>query len=209
MQIETSTFNVLLGVGITGTFALLGWMLRKLVNIETKLVAILATCPLCRTRPPKIVSAVAALVLLAFTPLNAAGDRPVTLAWDWLPTVPPAEFILFSHTTDLSANPDPQTWPVIRVLPGFTVTPAPPAGSSLNLTYSDASGTNWFAVYWTTNSTFATNQIVPAKSTTFTINPTSSDFFAVRSSNTWAGVGPFSNVAGVNGPPGSAVLLIR
>lgn len=147
------------------------------------------------------------LLLLAgvITPSLFASDKALPVAWDWPTNQCPADYLQFAHTTALTANPDPNTWEIIRTIPGYTTAPPAPTNGVLNLTFQ--SGTNWYAVYWLDSSkTFTTNQIVPVLTTTFTITPSTDDFFACRSSNIWGGAGPFGNVAGVKGTP-SAVLF--
>lgn len=63
MNLEVSTFNVILSVVLTALLGFHAWVVVQLVQLRTQMAAIAAVCPYCRKRV-KLAGAVLAAVFV-------------------------------------------------------------------------------------------------------------------------------------------------
>lgn len=107
MNLETSTLNVLLGIGVSSIIALQAWTVREQMNMKSMIASIAATCPYCRKRSSKLPVALAAVVLIIALLLLAleAGAastnyfrEQVSLAWDASPSADVTSYQLYWGT---------------------------------------------------------------------------------------------------------------
>lgn len=145
-----------------------------------------------------IIPALLGLCLLA----TAAPVKTFNVAWKFKGTNPPPEKIVFYHSTSLSAPTN--EWEVLKVIDGFTTQPAVSGHPDLVLP-PETGGQYWRGVfYYLSTGVWSTNNLVPVTSTSFDIDPSGSHFFRMQGSNSFEGLGPFSNAVGNHGPPDGA-----
>lgn len=133
---------------------------------------------------------------LCLVPLMALGaDTTTPLLMDWWPTNAPQEQVEIYHSPSLAV---PLTsWQLVSTVPGYIAIPPQQPTWSLSLIYSDATGTNWFGVFYASNTTaMVTSVVTHIKSVTVTVSsgPTN-HFFAARSLS-GGERSPFSEVTG-------------
>lgn len=123
-----------------------------------------------------------------------AADIPYTLLCDWSPTNPPQEQIEVFHSTSLTA---PQTsWTLLSTVPGYVAIPPTQPTWSLTLIFPDATGTNWQAAFYMSNSASMTTSVVThVRRLDVTVADSTNHFFAARSVS-GGQRSPFSDVTG-------------
>lgn len=132
---------------------------------------------------------------------SAAPVKTFPIAWQFVGTNPPPEQIVVYHTTDL-VNPD---WQVVTNMTGFKT--QPPISGKPDLILPPTTGQYWQGVFYhLSGSYFTTNDLVPVTSVSFEVDASGQHYYRLQGSNSFEGLGPFSNVVGNRGAPDGANL---